>query len=348
MTRQILDIGTNANDGTGDTLRSGGEKINDNFAEIYTILGGDSTTASTGINLDSNAFVYNSTNTSTLIFTEPTVDQTITIADKSGTIPVIEESDGVIFAEFIDSASGTVSKILYSNKYDSSGLLPSATTYHGMFAHVHNTGRGVMAHSGSWVNLVDSDTLVSTNASSNFIMKHGPYQTTFSNLKLVDPVIDTTITDGSNEILELATTGTPKNYLKMTAQDSSPTLEAVGDDPNINLDLKAKGSGAVNITKAAYSSSVMNGDGTVSDSDTLIIFNGSGAIAATLNDGTLTGEYKIFLNKNAGLATVTPTNFANGTNFALSQYGSAQAIWEGSNWYLIGHKDSADTDVVIT
>ena len=89
----------------------------------------------------------------------------------------------------------------------------------------------------------------------------------------------------------------------------------------------------------------------VNDSDTLIIFNkGSDTIAATLGDGTSTGQYKIFLNKNAGVATVTPSvgKFANGTNFALSQYGSSQAIWEGSKWYLIGYKDSADTDVVIT
>ena len=39
MTKQTLDIGTNANDGTGDTLRSGGQKINDNFSELYLTLG---------------------------------------------------------------------------------------------------------------------------------------------------------------------------------------------------------------------------------------------------------------------------------------------------------------------
>ena len=87
----------------------------------------------------------------------------------------------------------------------------------------------------------------------------------------------------------------------------------------------------------------------VNDSDTLIIFNkGSDTIAATLGDGSTVGQYKIFLNINSGVATITPTNFGNGTNFALSQYGSSQAIWEGSKWYLIGYKDSADTDVVIT
>ena len=35
MAYQSIEIGTAANDGTGDTLRVGGDKINDNFVEIY-------------------------------------------------------------------------------------------------------------------------------------------------------------------------------------------------------------------------------------------------------------------------------------------------------------------------
>jgi len=106
---------------------------------------------------------------------------------------------------------------------------------------------------------------------------------------------------------------------------------------------------ASNGINASFATQTMDENGVVNDSDTLIIFNkGSGTIAATLGDGTSTGEYKIFLNINSAVATVTPTNFGNGTNFALSQYGSTQAVWAGSDWYLIGHKDSSDTDVVIT
>jgi len=39
MAYQSLGVGTNANDGSGDTLRSGGAKVNDNFVEIYTLIG---------------------------------------------------------------------------------------------------------------------------------------------------------------------------------------------------------------------------------------------------------------------------------------------------------------------
>ena len=42
MARQNVSIGSTGNDGTGDSLRDGGGKINDNFSELYNYLGGDS------------------------------------------------------------------------------------------------------------------------------------------------------------------------------------------------------------------------------------------------------------------------------------------------------------------
>lgn len=50
----------------------------------------------------------------------------------------------------------TTGKILYSNMYATTGDLPNATNYHGMFAHVHGTGKGYFAHAGSWVELLDT------------------------------------------------------------------------------------------------------------------------------------------------------------------------------------------------
>ena len=41
MAKQALDLGTVANDNTGDTLRAGGDKINDNFNEFYNIQNGN-------------------------------------------------------------------------------------------------------------------------------------------------------------------------------------------------------------------------------------------------------------------------------------------------------------------
>ena len=53
MARQTINIGTNANDGTGDPLRTAFDKINDNFVELY---GGDNNLNTLDANLDVNGF----------------------------------------------------------------------------------------------------------------------------------------------------------------------------------------------------------------------------------------------------------------------------------------------------
>ena len=40
MGKSVINNGSSANDGTGDTLRAGATKINNNFTEIYNVLGG--------------------------------------------------------------------------------------------------------------------------------------------------------------------------------------------------------------------------------------------------------------------------------------------------------------------
>ena len=52
----------------------------------------------------------------------------------------------------------TTGKILYSNLYSAEGDLPSASTYHGMFAHVHSEGKGYFSHAGAWLELINKDT----------------------------------------------------------------------------------------------------------------------------------------------------------------------------------------------
>ena len=56
----------------------------------------------------------------------------------------------------IDFGSKTIT---YSNVYSQTSDLPSASTYHGMFAHVHATGRGYFAHGGNWIPLANQSEL---------------------------------------------------------------------------------------------------------------------------------------------------------------------------------------------
>ena len=53
----------------------------------------------------------------------------------------------------------TTGKVYFANMFASTGDLPSATTYHGMFAHVHGTGAAYFAHGGNWVELANNSAL---------------------------------------------------------------------------------------------------------------------------------------------------------------------------------------------
>ena len=58
-------------------------------------------------------------------------------------------------------------KVLFANMYATESDLPSATTYHGMFAHVHATGAGYFAHAGNWIKLANHADLSSASASDS-------------------------------------------------------------------------------------------------------------------------------------------------------------------------------------
>ena len=81
----------------------------------------------------------------------------------------------------------TTGKILFSNVYSAEGDLPSATTYHGMFAHVHATGAGYFAHGGAWIKLANDSQLSS-------------YQTTAGLNSSIDTHLNQS-SAGTNEVL---------------------------------------------------------------------------------------------------------------------------------------------------
>ena len=94
MTRQNINIGSSANDGTGDTLSAAGTKINENFQEIYTKLGGSSSALTTQISLKDSGgvgtIIFEGVSTddfeTKLIATDPTADRTIAFPNAGGNI----------------------------------------------------------------------------------------------------------------------------------------------------------------------------------------------------------------------------------------------------------------------
>ena len=78
MAYQSIGLGAAADDGTGDTLRIGADKVNDNFVEIYTALG-TGTALSSGI----------SANATVVTLTAPTITGTVGGTQTSATITTL-------------------------------------------------------------------------------------------------------------------------------------------------------------------------------------------------------------------------------------------------------------------
>ena len=93
MAYQALGLGSSANDGTGDDLRTGGDKINDNFVEIYTKLGNGSALSNLTFPTGTDTIVGRAT-TDTLTnktLTSPTINGATVSSSLSGNFTLVFE-----------------------------------------------------------------------------------------------------------------------------------------------------------------------------------------------------------------------------------------------------------------
>lgn len=102
--RQILQNGTTANDGTGDSLRQAANKINTNFRDLY-LLFGDSVNATTQISFDSDGRVVFDGGTYNTIFganTPTGSNKYINLPDSSGTVVLQDTTDTLTNKTILD------------------------------------------------------------------------------------------------------------------------------------------------------------------------------------------------------------------------------------------------------
>ena len=147
MAKQTLGLGTSANDNTGDTLRAGGDKINDNFNEIYSALGNGSTlqvnttNPATGQVLRYNGSQFAASDYSNLTSALDVNGNSI-VSSSNGNIAVAANGTGDItlaaggVTSIFDGATGTIAfptKISYKNEFSSLAAAPAAATYPGYF-----------------------------------------------------------------------------------------------------------------------------------------------------------------------------------------------------------------------
>ena len=151
--RATSDILTNKQiDGNNNTITNIG---NSSLSNSYMVING--TQRSLG-----DTFTVTATDAYTDEKAQDTVAGMITSATHSGISFAYDDTAGTLAAtvDNISSTTGTIEMRGQTSKlrfhYDQLSDLPSASDWHGMFAHVHATGAAYYAHGGSWVELANA------------------------------------------------------------------------------------------------------------------------------------------------------------------------------------------------
>ena len=191
MALQSLGVGTNANDGSGDTLKAGGAKINDNFLEIYTLLG-DASDLCTGI----------SATATVVTLTAPEINGVVAGTQTSATITTLATTT-------VNGTTGNfgTATIAAGSITDSSGAIS--------FGNENLTTTGTFAAGNITVG-----TITSTGAS--IVFEGATPDSNETTLTVTDPTADRTITFG-DETGTVLTTGA-SNVLTGNMMKTASTL----------------------------------------------------------------------------------------------------------------------------
>ena len=315
MTKQLVGIGSSANDGTGDTLRDGAIKYNANFDELYQRLGNNteilidigagitegqvlqwSTTPNPAFrgadfnlltgNLDTNGNEIQSDGTDAIV-----IKQTGT-----GDIQLWAGGSGSAYT-YIDGDDGYLK---WYAPYAELSDLPDATNHHGMLAHVHGTGKAYFAHSAAWVPLVDENQSITVLNDVDTTVNGGPSDGQV--LKWVaannkwQPANDEQGTGGSG--------GTTQNLFETVNADTGTTTASAANDTLIIA-------GGTNISTSISGDTVtIDMTGSLGDPDQNVFTtfgadNGTTTATTTTDTLTFTGGTGITTNLNAGAITIT-------------------------------------------
>ena len=297
MAKQTLGLGTSANDNTGDTLRAGGDKINDNFNEIYTAIGNGTnlnitlSNPASGQVLRYNGSTFLPSDYSALTTSLDVAGNSI-ISSSNGNINLNPNGTGNVLinnGSIVNTFNGTTgvvdfpTKIQYKNEYTALGNAPAAASYTGYFFTVDG----------------DDNPYVNINITAGGVGDtRAKLLTEYSSIDALSDVDITTVAPTANQILKWnGTNFTPADETGGGAASQNIFASVAGDTGSTTAD---------------------------STSDTLTIAGGTNITTAVSGD-TLTVNFSGSLTTT--LAALTDTDVS-----GITQGDSL--FWNGTNWVV--------------
>ena len=214
--------------------------------------------------------------------------------DTVDTSTLMPKSGGT-FTGAIDMGSNnitTTGKMLYSNIYSQTSDLPSASTYHGMFAHVHGTGKGYFAHAGAWVPLANEASPALTGTPTAPTASAGTSNTQIATTAYADTAVSNLVDSSPaalNTLNELAaalgddanfsTTVTNSIGTKLNASAVSTFGGTLIDDADAAAARTTLGLGTAATATADNNTFVLNPTSVhVPNTKTIVLFNDGGVV----------------------------------------------------------------------
>jgi hypothetical protein len=241
MAQQTLNIGSTANDGTGDTLRAAMDKVNDNFNEIYAspLFVEDITISGNEIraNRSNDSLVFSPSGTGSIVFPALTIHENEIRATRSND-PIVLVPGG--------SASVHVSDLRIGNN----GI--STSTASGSNLTLSPAGTGEVTIDSSLIidgniNIKDNEIKTTQSDSDLVVSPSGSGQVVINKADINSGTIDNTIIGGTTAVAGTFTTVTANSSAVIDGVTIRDNL-IFTNSSNADLELSGNGSGTVSIS----------------------------------------------------------------------------------------------------